>query len=622
MSWLPLANEGVPLDNELIARVGWLIQLRWVAGSAILTGAAIVALAHEGALPIALVGAAALAYNVLLARAHRRLVSKGQAKAVHWRLFAHVQILLDWVALTILSGLTGGLESPLMLLYTMHVILAAMLLPRQQCLFQTTIGLFLIAELARAGLPGSSLHLGDNPLAVVRVYGDEYRVLAYVLTLGGWLYACAFLSSSIGERLRARERELLNVKNREERMHAEMALLHEVAKSINATLDPDVVLQHIVERATTITRALGCSIRLLSESGELPISAAYGLSEAYLQKGTVDLTRSPIDRKALFGEPVLIDDTAKHDLFQYPQELAREGIRSLLVIPLMAGTEVLGVIRLYFDAPHAFGEEDVQFAQNFANLAAIALRNAQTYRMLQDADKERSRFVRTVAHELRSPLSAILGNLRIILQGYAGPAPEKVTQLLQRAHERGNLLLALAGDLLALVSGRDAAAVKAHEPLSLAQIVRQVAGDLSAAADAKSIQVQIEAPDGDSDVIGDREQLIRVVDNLVSNAIKYTLDGGHVSIRVRREDGSVELVVEDTGIGIPAAMQAHLFEEFFRAENARRLTENGTGLGLAIVKRLVELHRGKIALESEEGRYTRVTVIFPAASREQQVEGS
>ena len=343
--------------------------------------------------------------------------------------------------------------------------------------------------------------------------------------------------------------------------------------------------------------------------------AAYGLSEAYLRKGQVDLARSLVDRKALLGEPVLVEDVAAAgegaSLFQYPEELAREGIRSLLCVPLRAQERMLGVVRVYGAQPKAFDPEDVRFLQHFASLAAIGIRNARTLRALQEADRERSQFVRTVAHELRSPLAAILGNLRLILQGYAGAVPEQTRQLLERAHHRGELLLALASDLLALVSGREAAGQAIREPLSLAALVCQAAGDLAAQARARAITLTVDVPEGPADLLGHRDQLVRLIDNLLSNAVKYTPDGGNVAVRVRTSDHAVELVVEDSGIGIPREDQERIFEEFFRSENARQLTDQGTGLGLAIVKRIVDNHRGTIALESAPGQGTRVTVMFP-----------
>lgn len=611
MKLLDPVTEDVPLEQELVVRVGWFIQLRWLMGLAVLLASVAALALGWGGTSLLPVGVSILAYNAAFMCAHRRLVGGTGAKAVHWRIFTHVQILLDWVALTILSGLTGGLESPFILAFTFHVLLAAMLLSRRECLAQTTAGLFLIAAMASAGLPGTPFRLTGSPFAVVRVYGDDIRVLAYVATVVGTLYTCAFLASSIAERLRRREHELLDAKVGQERLHAEMALLHELAKSVNATLDLDTVLQRVAEGATSVTQAKACSIRLLGERGELQISASYGLSEPYLQKGQVDLVRSAVDRKALLGEPVLIDDVAGEDVFQYPEELAREGIRSMLCIPLMAQETALGIVRVYGSVPSAFGPEDVRFMQHFASLATIAISNARTCRALQDVNRERSRFVRMVAHELRSPLSAIMGNLRIIMQGYTGPLPDKAAQLLERAHHRGNLLLALVSDLLALVAGKEAPAQRRREVVSLAGIARQIAGDLAGQAQAKSIALRVDADGDPCEIAGDRDQIIRLVDNLVSNAVKYTPDGGRVRVALSGGERSVEIVVEDTGIGIPREAQGRLFEEFFRAENAKRMTEQGTGLGLAITRRIAEEHGGKIALESEEGRGTRVTVVLP-----------
>ena len=611
MALLHKRNEDVPIDHELADRVGWFIQLRWLAGAAVLLGATAAWIGAAGTPTVGGlygVGAAILAYNALLVRRHRSLAGQSHVGVARWRLFAHMQVALDWVALTVLSALTGGLESPLILFFTLHVILAAMLLPRRECLIQTSLGLLPIAMMAHWPHTGVYGHLGRSHLAVVQVYGSEARVAAYGAALAGMLYVCAFLASSIAERMRLRERELVDSRDSEARMYAHMALLHELAKSITATLDLDLVLQRVAEQATLITGSKACSIRLLSDSGELYVNASYGLSEEYLGKGPVDLARSPIDRKALLGEPVLVDDIAADGMFQYPEEALREGIRSVLCVTLLAQDQVHGVVRVYAEESAKFSGDDIQFLRHFASLAAIAINNARACRRLEDADRERARFVRTVAHELRAPLAAILGNVRIILDGYAGPISEKTQQLLDRAHHRGSLLLSLVRDLLALASRRPADDSHVREPVSLAETVRQVAGDLAAQAQARSLTVTIDADAGSAVLQGDREHLERLV---VSNAVKYTPDRGCVRVRIADDGESIVMVVEDTGIGIPRALQDRIFEEFFRAENARRLTEDGTGLGLAIVKRIVDEHRGQIAVESEEGRGTRVTVVFP-----------
>lgn len=622
MRLFPSNREEVPLDRELEVRVGWFIQLRWLAGVGVLLGATgvwLVGLETWAVVPLYIVGGILLGYNGLLAWLHRRLAGQGVGAgpgarpASRWRIFAHLQVILDWITLTILSGLTGGLESPLILFFTFHVLLAAMLLPRRECLIQTSVALLLIIGMAYLCSPTIRRppDLQSSPLAVVQVYGQGTRVIAYVLTIAGLLYTCTFLASSITERLRQREKELLDSRNREEQMYAEMALLHELAKSITSTLNLDLVLQRAAEQAAHTLSAKACSIRLLSESGELHISTAYGLSEAYLQKGPVDLAHSPIDRRALLGEPVLVHDLTRENLFQYPEEAVREGIRSVLCVPLLAQDRAFGVMRVYSEVPGGFDQEDVQFLQHFANLAAIAITNARTYQVLQNVDRERSRFMRTVAHELRSPLAAILSNLDVILEGYVGSVSEKARQLLARTRQRASLLLALTNDLLALAAGREAPAERTRERLSLAEIARQSINDLRDQAQSKSIQLEFHPGEGSLDLLGDRDQLERLMDNLVGNAVKYTLEGGRVTVRLHGDERAIELVVEDTGIGIPQAVQDRLFEEFFRAENARRLTDQGTGLGLSIVKRIVEDHRGKIAVESEEGRGTRITVVLP-----------
>ncbi|MDH7568209.1 MAG: hypothetical protein QHJ73_01315, partial [Armatimonadota bacterium] len=154
------AYGGAPLENELVARVSWFIHARWLvaAGLMVISAAAALWGAQTGAL--LLIAAAILGYNAVLQLGQRRLA--GRATPAQWRLFAHLQILLDWCALAALSAATGGLESPLVLFFTVHVILAAMLLRRRECLAQTTVGVLLIAVMAHGSSPSSPIRIPQS----------------------------------------------------------------------------------------------------------------------------------------------------------------------------------------------------------------------------------------------------------------------------------------------------------------------------------------------------------------------------------------------------------------------------------------------------------------------------
>ena len=231
--------------------MGWFI-LRWLAGLAASRFDGRHRAGMEAAPPRRV---AILAYNVALARVNQWLSTRKGTAAEPWRLLAHLQIILDWVALSVLTTLTGGLESPLLLLYTLHVILAAILLPRRECLAQTTTGILLIAAMAQGWWVFQPAALAHSPLPWSTLREDG-QVLYYS---SAWpaLYLCALLASSVAERLRARERSCWMPQPRGADMRRDGAAAR-AGQSITETLDLDVVLQRVAEQAARVTQARAC----------------------------------------------------------------------------------------------------------------------------------------------------------------------------------------------------------------------------------------------------------------------------------------------------------------------------------------------------------------------------
>ncbi|MGZ4334826.1 MAG: sensor histidine kinase [Gaiellaceae bacterium] len=228
----------------------------------------------------------------------------------------------------------------------------------------------------------------------------------------------------------------------------------------------------------------------------------------------------------------------------------------------------------------------------------------------RELDRMRDAFVATVSHELRTPLTSISGFLEMLQdeEHSLGDAGRSYLEVIRRSTDR---LHHLVEDLLLI------AQIEAHRvelepaPLDLAALASACVDASRPAAEEKRVSIEFVA-DHPPRVRGDAQRLAQAVDNLVSNAVKFTLEGGSVTVSVEKDGDAVHLVVADTGIGIPADEQGQVFSRFFRARTATQAAIPGTGLGLAISRALVEEHGGTIALESEEGRGTRVTVTLPA----------
>lgn len=228
----------------------------------------------------------------------------------------------------------------------------------------------------------------------------------------------------------------------------------------------------------------------------------------------------------------------------------------------------------------------------------------QAYKRLEELDRAKTHFALMVTHELRSPVAAVQSLLEILRRGYAGELPEQAQQMVERAVQRATLLAELVHQLLDLAREKAELTLERAQPVPVESLLRQVEDAYRPQAEVKGVRFLVEVPDEPLSVQGDPDELGKLFSNLVSNAVKYTPNGGQTSLRAWQEDGRVVMEVRDTGIGIPQGEQDRLFTEFFRASNAKRVAEHGTGLGLAIVKRIVDHHGGDIRFSSEEGKGT------------------
>jgi signal transduction histidine kinase len=273
------------------------------------------------------------------------------------------------------------------------------------------------------------------------------------------------------------------------------------------------------------------------------------------------------------------------------------------------------VLRAYGGTAYRFTEDDAAFLSAIAAEGSVAIENAQAYQLLENLDREKSQFVRIVTHELRSPVQVTSSLLNVLERGYVGQLNEKQADLVDRAHRRIRFLQTLIDDLLDLAAGKAEVLATAERGLvPLNDVLEEVYTRYESAAQDKGLALRCQCPGEGLNVWGDRSELDRIMNNLVSNAVKYT-ETGEVRVQAERTDGFVRVVIADTGIGIPKDALPQLFEEFFRAKNAKALQETGTGLGLSIVKDLVERYDGNIEVDSVEGQGTTFTLTLPLAEK-------
>lgn len=285
------------------------------------------------------------------------------------------------------------------------------------------------------------------------------------------------------------------------------------------------------------------------------------------------------------------------------------GCRSLLLVPVGAGPECLGYLLLGRATEAAsWTTEEVDAALEIGRDLGRAVLHARLFEELQQLDRYKTEMISTLSHELKNPLTAIMGHLELLESG-EGASPERSLAAMGRATLR---LSGLVEDLLLLSKVADPHRPLVPVPTDLGEVVVSASELLAAQAAKQRVAVELRGCEPGIITPGDPAELERMVANLLSNAVKYSLAGGTVTCTLERQDGVVTLRCSDEGLGISAEDQQHLFTEFYRSSNPAALRVPGTGLGLAIVRRIVERHSGDIAVDSEYGVGTTFTVTLPS----------
>ncbi len=603
-----------PVEEELVRRVAWQIQLRWPAALGVLIAAWFAAFILKIQLPqwpLYAIGLSVLFYNVLFRLYLKRLEREAISEAAVFDRFAKIQTSLDWLAMILLVHFSGGIESPLLFYFIFHLIIASILLSPRACYFFATLAVLAVGALAILEYRGFVPHISlgfTSPL----LYQNGLYISGILFFFSTCLYISVYLATSVTINLRRKDKELLRLQQRLSIAYQQMQTLYEVTQTVSSTLNMEEVLNLIAQSAAEAMQVKACTIRLLGESGQtLDTVSAYGLSEQYLTKGSIDVQKSLLARQTLLGQPIVIPDTSRDDRLQYPAEARIEGINSMLCVPLLIRGKAEGLICVYSAKPNQFGESDVEFLSALASGGASAIENARAYQALEKADRAKSDFVQMVTHELRSPLSAVQSMLRVLEGGYVGALTPRQQDLIQRSKRRISFLLALVGDLLELAAGKVEQLRGKKTEVMLNETLAKVTELMQASAEEKGLKFKIEIPQEPLILVGIQDGLERVFINLVSNAVKYTPAGGSVVVRAWSENGQIKVEISDTGIGIPEEALPRIFDEFYRAKNAKAMEMEGTGLGLAIAKDVVEQHGGQISLKSAVGEGSTFCVTLP-----------
>jgi signal transduction histidine kinase len=273
-------------------------------------------------------------------------------------------------------------------------------------------------------------------------------------------------------------------------------------------------------------------------------------------------------------------------------------LRSALIVPLRRADRSIGAITLAtsVESGRRLGKAELALAESLAARAALAIENGRLYRQAQEANALKDQFIATLSHELRTPLNALIGWSRMLADGILDE--NGAARALQAIQRNAQTQAQLVGDILELsriLSGKIELTI---EPVEIGSLVREITESLQPMFQQKSLRVQVTF-EGSLIVNADRSRLQQVVLNLLTNAAKFTPEGGDVFVTGRAEGSYAELVFRDTGVGIAPEFLPHVFERFRQAEPSTSRTYGGLGIGLSVSRHLLELHRGTITADSE-----------------------
>jgi signal transduction histidine kinase/CHASE3 domain sensor protein len=422
--------------------------------------------------------------------------------------------------------------------------------------------------------------------------------------------------------------ELARLYGQLQRSVGELETLGAVSREIGSSLELQAVLRAIAAHAVALAGADAGAFCAYDEDAQVfRLQATHQLDPGVVET----LTRRPVRlgegaaglagmRRAAVQIPD-IDQEAGYALYD---TIHTPGYRALLAVPLLREDSLVGALVLCRKGPGAFAPETVNLVQTLANQSVLAIENAELFeelerkgRELAAASQHKSEFLANMSHELRTPLNAVLGYAELIQDGIYGEVPDKIHGVLERIQQNGRHLLGLINDVLDLSKIEAGQLTLSPADYSLRELVLDVVSATEALAAEKRLALEVDVPADLPHGQGDERRLTQVLMNLVSNAIKFT-DAGSVGIRAIVEGGSFLVTVTDTGVGIAAEDQQRVFEEFQQVDSSSTRKKGGTGLGLAIARRIVELHGGRIWVESTLGRGSTFAFILPLRVGEQE----
>ena len=391
-------------------------------------------------------------------------------------------------------------------------------------------------------------------------------------------------------------RHLSAVNQQLRRRVQEMDILYQVGKSVTSQLSKDQLLERILDAIFYVIGAEEATLMLMDEEdGQL---------------------RMALHRQRVPGE---VQQSARRSAEELAAEAVRKGDATdtgiMISVPLKVGDRTIGVLGVGNRvSARPFSGHNRQLLLALVDYAAIAIENARLYEGVRQADRAKSEFISFVSHELRTPMTSIRGYADMLMKGMCDPLTPQQGQFVSTIHGNVMRMQILVSDLLDVSRIETGNLRLEREPTDLTSALKDALQATQGQIEARSQQLTVKVPENLPLIHADPARLTQILINLLSNAYKYTSEGGYIRVRAWQQDGYVHCAVSDTGIGISPDDQAKLFTKFFRSEDPAAQEMPGTGLGLCIVKNLVELQGGQVEVESQLGQGTTFAFTVPVAA--------
>lgn len=415
----------------------------------------------------------------------------------------------------------------------------------------------------------------------------------------------------------------------------QLYLLNQISRAINSVLDLREVLWLILRNTVKVTNAVSGAILLLENEDDLVVKEAYNMPSGW-QNIRIKVGQGLSGHAAFIKQPYYSNDVKSDPYFIGQPEI--ENIKSELAVPILLEKSVIGVIKVDSDEAGRFKNEDAELMVTLANSASVAIANSQLYERVKDLNKNleekvqlrteelkvinkkleksielKSQFIADASHELRTPLTIIKGNLDIALWDEKAKT-EELRETLKSIDEEVGHMSGILADLMVLTHAGAGKLNLKKTNANLGPLLKTAAQSMEILAKEKNIKIHV--ADGKKlNVMIDENKFLKLLLNLISNAIKYGKENGWVKLGATKRGKEIEITVADNGIGIPENELQFIFERFYRVDKVRtREKIGGSGLGLAICKSIAEAHGGYIDVQSKLGEGSQFIVHLPQKS--------